>query len=615
MTATNYLNQLNQKYHVTHKAKEDFFWDTYMGISDDHDGSTLAQTQWTEFLSAAEQIKAIEAQLSTIDQIQDLQEKESTLTGLNGWLATFKSHAIESQNSQALKADLIKFEGELFEKKQNHVMTYVNEAGQETEGSLPVLGSAVRSNSSEQVRRSAHQALLGLEQWLLVNGFIELIKKRNKFAQSLGFKTFFDYSVVKTEQMTTEQLFAILDDFEARTRDSHQKSLTNLAAQKAQSALEGHNFTYSFAGDVMNDLDPYVPFSKSLRRWIESFGRLNIEYSQATLKLDLLDRKGKYPNGFCHGPIPSFYDQDTWVPAQVNFTSNAKPDQVGSGYDGINTLFHEGGHAAHFANVKMNAPCFSQEFAPTSMAYAETQSMFCDSLLNDADWLKQYAVDADGQPVPDELIKAMIDSKQPFRAYQERSILVVPYFERALYEMADEDLTPEKITELARRSEKSILGLDCSPRPLMAIPHLLSDEASCAYQGYLLAHMAVYQTRAYFTDKLGYLTDNPEIGPLLAKHYWYKGNSVNHNGTIESLTGEGFNAKYLADECNLTPDQAWAIEEKKIKQLASRERAQVADLNAKISIVDGATELANNEESNEQMCDDFERFIIEKYGR
>lgn len=53
----------------------------------------------------------------------------------------------------------------------------------------------------------------------------------------------------------------------------------------------------------------------------------------------------------------------------------------------------------------------------------------------------------------------------------------------------------------------------------------------------------------------------------------------------------------------------------KIKQLASRERAQIADLNAKISIVDGATELANNEESNEQMCDDFERFIVEKYGR
>ncbi|MEZ8385098.1 peptidase M3, partial [Vibrio splendidus] len=248
MTATNYLNQLNQKYLATHKAKEDFFWDTYMGISDDHDGSTLAQTQWTEFLSSAEQIAAIETQLAAIDKIQDPLEKESTLTGLNGWLATFRSHAIESEQSQKLKAELIKFEAELFEKKQNHVMTYVNETGDETEGSLPVLGSAVRSNGNEQVRLSAHQALLDLEQWLLANGFIELLKKRNQFAQSLGFKTFFDYSVVKTEQMTTKQLFTILDDFEARTRDNHQQSLANLAEQKGESALQAHNFTYSFAG-------------------------------------------------------------------------------------------------------------------------------------------------------------------------------------------------------------------------------------------------------------------------------------------------------------------------------------------------------------------------------
>lgn len=176
MTATNYLNQLNQDYLATHKAKEDFFWDTYMGISDDHDGSTSAQTQWTEFLSSAEQITAIQKHIDAIGEIQDLEERKSTLTGLNGWLATFRSHSIESEPSQKLKAELIKFEAELFEKKQNHVMTYVNEAGEETEGSLPVLGSAVRSNGNEQVRLSAHQALLDLEQWLLANGFIELIK-------------------------------------------------------------------------------------------------------------------------------------------------------------------------------------------------------------------------------------------------------------------------------------------------------------------------------------------------------------------------------------------------------------------------------------------------------
>ncbi|GAM56113.1 probable peptidase [Vibrio ishigakensis] len=364
----------------------------------------------------------------------------------------------------------------------------------------------------------------------------------------------------------------------------------------------------------MRDLDPYVPFSKSLRRWVESFGRLNIDYSKAELCLDLLDRKGKYPNGFCHGPIPSFYDNGDWVAAQVNFTSNAKPDQVGSGFDGINTLFHEGGHAAHFANVKMNAPCFSQEFAPTSMAYAETQSMFCDSLLNDADWLKQYATNEAGESVPDSVIKSMIESRQPFKAYQERSILVVPYFERALYELAEDELTPERITNLARECEQDILGLECSPRPLIAIPHLLSDEAACAYQGYLLAHMAVYQTRAYFIEKFGYLTDNPEIGPLLAEHYWKPGNSQSHNETILALTGEGFNAKYLADDCNRTVEETWREEQQKIDSLATRKRAEIASLNASIRVVDGDAELASNTESDTQMCDQFEAYIAKTYA-
>ncbi len=41
---------------------------------------------------------------------------------------------------------------------------------------------------------------------------------------------------------------------------------------------------------------------------------------------------------------------------------------------------HEAGHAAHFANIRMPSPLFSQERAPTSVAYAELQSMFLDAL-------------------------------------------------------------------------------------------------------------------------------------------------------------------------------------------------------------------------------------------
>jgi len=610
MTPKKYLNQLNADYLNVHLAKEELFWTTYMATSDNHQGAAEAEKQWVNFISDVSRITELKNQIAAVKKDDD-----PTCIGLKGWLRFFEVNAIESDEAQKLKADLIQMEATLFERRQNYPLEYTDQDGNRQSSSLPELASHIKASNHESVRKSAHQAMLDLEQWVLENGFIDLVKKRNQFARSQGFTDFFDYSVQKTESMTSSRLFEILDDFEVRTHDRLFQSLQELTVKAGQDALAGHNFKFAYAGDAMRLLDPYVPFEKSLRRWVESFGRLNIEFSQAELTLDLLDRKGKYQNGFCHGPVPSFYDQDLWIPARVNFTSNASPSQIGSGYSGIVTLFHEGGHAAHFSNVKMNAPCFSQEFAPTSMAYAETQSMFCDSLLEDADWLKAYAYNDEGQAVTDDILKALTESNQPFRAYEERSILVVPYFERALYQLPDAELTPEIITQLARSTEKRILGLDVSPRPLMAIPHLLSNESACSYQGYLLANMAVYQTRAYLLGKFGYLSDNPNIGPLLAEHYWASGNHLTHSQTIESLTGEPFSARYLAEACNLTVEQAWQLQIAAIAAMQKRDRAKINPLHANINIVDGDHVLATNQQSDKQMFDQFEAYISDTYGR
>eukprot|EP00798_Chlamydomonas_sp_ICE-L_P006885 gene6885-30860_t len=50
--------------------------------------------------------------------------------------------------------------------------------------------------------------------------------------------------------------------------------------------------------------------------------------------------------------------------------------QVGSGKTALVTLLHEGGHAAHFANIDQGSPFFGQERAPFIVATAENQSMF-----------------------------------------------------------------------------------------------------------------------------------------------------------------------------------------------------------------------------------------------
>ncbi len=615
--AKQYFDTLNDDYLTLHREKEDLFWSTYMATSSKADEFTASEKKWADFISNANRIGEIKAYLNDLSHIKasdnSVKNNETmhneTIHGLKGWLALFESNALESETEQKLKAELINAEAVLFEKKKNYVMTFTDENGEIVEASSPALASNLKASDNEQVRLSSHQAFLDLEQWVLSNGFIELVKLRNKFAKSLGYNNFFDYSVVKTEHMSSDELFVILEDFEKQTRQTNIASIQSLKDKKGNGAIKGHNFYFSFAGDATRALDPYMPFSRSLRSWVESFGRLNIDYAGAELTLDLLDRKGKYQNGFCHGPIPSHYDNGQWVAAKVNFTSNALPSQVGSGYSGINTLFHEGGHAAHFSNVTQNSPCFSQEFAPSSMAYAETQSMFCDSLLSDADWLKAYAKNKQDQPVPDKIIKALIETKQPFFAYGERSIMVVPYFERALYQLTDDNLTAEIITNLARETEQKILGLACSPRPLLAIPHLLSDESACSYQGYLLANMAVYQTRAFLIEKFGFLCDNPKIGPLLTKYYWNPGNSISHDMSIKNLTGEGFNAKYLADVCNLSVDEAWEVEKLKIEKLSQRPQVPVADLNAQIQVVDGTHVIANNDVSVDKMCHAFEKAI------
>merc|ERR550537_1441759 len=115
-------------------------------------------------------------------------------------------------------------------------------------------------------------------------------------------------------------------------------------------------------------------------------------------------------------------------------------------------------------------------------------------------------------------------------------MLSVPYFEKALYELPDDEVTADKIAALADEVEVRIQG-GLSPRPLLSVPHLLSDEASCYYHGYVLAEMAVHQTRAFFMKRDGYIVDNPKVGPTLKDAYWRPGNSEPFLGLVESLTG------------------------------------------------------------------------------
>ena len=295
LSAHDYFHQLNKDYLAIHRQKEDLFWTTHMATSDAHDASEQAEKQWNTFISNPNRIREIK---DLLNNLSDAKDTEDVKHGLTGWLALFEANVLESDTAQAQKSQLIAMETALFKAKQAYKLSYIDDKGNRIEAGLPTIGAALMTNTTEASRKSAHDTFLALEQWVLNNGFIELVKARNAFARSQGFATYFDYSVQKTEHMSSEQLFTILDDFEQRTREAHDRSLQTLIADKGEAAVAAHNFRFFVSGDAMRDLDPYLPFSMSLRRWQESFGRLNIDYSGAELTLDLLDRDGKYQNGF-----------------------------------------------------------------------------------------------------------------------------------------------------------------------------------------------------------------------------------------------------------------------------------------------------------------------------
>ncbi len=390
--------------------------------------------------------------------------------------------------------------------------------------------------------------------------------------------------------------------------------MQRVAEKHGDDMIEPWNFGYVTGGDLTKEKDPYLSFSSAVTNWGKSFAAMGIKYSGAELTLDLVERKGKYENGFMHGPFPAYIDDGVMRSAKINFTANSVPGQPGSGQTALATLFHEGGHAAHFSNIKMPAPCFSQEFAPTSIAFAETQSMFMDNVVEDADWLTRYAIDENGNSMPFDLIKKILDEQHTFRAHLMRKLMIVPYFEKAIYELPEEELTAENILRIGREIESKMVFQSSDSRPILSVPHILDSESSAYYHAYVLALMAVYQTREFFLKRDGFIMDNPNIGRDMAKTYWNLGNSKPFLEFIKDLTGDPFSAKATVNLVNMDLEDVYRKAEADIKREKDQPHFEgPIDLDATVSMIHGDENISSSINSSfELMAEKYNSWIQSK---
>ena len=610
------LDRLNHEFERLHTAKENAFWTAHMGLLADADAAQATLNERARelagFMHDPARLRVVVEEVAAIERGESQATPEQRLA-IDGWRRTFEAQIIEHAEARDLHSELVEDEGRLSRFCRDMPLGYVDATKGPVRASSVELSVMLTTDPDEGRRRAAWEGLRTIEPFVLSHGFLDLVRKRNRLGRLLGGVDFYDATVRRTEGLTKAEIFAWLDELEVKTRARTRASLRELAAMKGDDALRPWNLRFAVSGDVTTEKDPHFPFGASLARWGRSFGALGIGYRGAQLVLDLVDRKGKYENGFMHGPVPAWRERDTWRPARIQFTANAIPGMVGSGQRATETLFHEGGHAAHYANIDMPAPCFAQEFAPSSVAMAETQSMFLDSLLSDADWQTRYARTVAGQPMPFALIEKAIRQGQPHAAFAVRSILAVCYAEKAIYEIPDDALTAERVLQEVRDVERRLLFLDeGSPRPVLSVPHLLSSDSSAYYHGYVLAEMAVAQTRVFFEHRGGHLTDNRRIGADLRDSYWREGNLHRFGKFVERLTRHPLSADDMAQRVNREPDEAVDDARARIDTLADVPPfTDTVALGATILVVDGHDVVASlaDGDSFEEMADTFQTWV------
>src|SRR4051812_16885018 len=259
-SARAFFDALNRDYIAVHKAKEDLFWATYMGMSNDDAGFASAERAYKDFISDPARLIETRTHVSRLEAGTPGPERDALLHGLQGWKALFEAHVIEGAEGRRLMHEIVEAEAALFAMRRAFVPRHVNERGETEDATLGALLTNQLTNPVEAHRRSSFEALRGVEHWVLDNGFLELVALRNHFARALGYRDFFELKLLKNERMTKAHLLTVLEEFLVRTDVANARMLAALRAQHGDPAARPWNIRFLTTGDVVRRMDEYLSF-------------------------------------------------------------------------------------------------------------------------------------------------------------------------------------------------------------------------------------------------------------------------------------------------------------------------------------------------------------------
>lgn len=255
-----FVDDFNAEYEAKHLAYEQQFWGTKMALSSaDFCAENLSKTK--------KQKEDLLSDYSTVEKAQQLRgalpqqmlfpggDPDGLVKCLDIIIRTCKCYAT-SPEIKEIRESTSELESRLEMSRNRMDLGYTSPR----DGSFQPMSSVglrnlMSTNAEEAVRKEAYEGLRTIGPFVCQNGFIEIIKLRNKMAKALGFEDYYDYKVTNAEGMSKQKLFEILDGLEKGTRSIMEKSMKELERRHGSGALNPWNTTYKLAGSVMEKME------------------------------------------------------------------------------------------------------------------------------------------------------------------------------------------------------------------------------------------------------------------------------------------------------------------------------------------------------------------------
>ncbi len=596
ISAEVYLDKLNQEYLKLHQDYEKLFWVTYMGDHSLGKKRDVALARRDKFRTDKKYPLKLKSFLKDADQ--EIVER------INGWLKFFECYQ-SPKEATPLKIKIDQLESKIHKNRSKRKEGYINPYTKKfIKASSLKMSTMMRTHDDEKVRKACFEARESLAK-LDLNDYVRLVALRNEYARKLGYSDFYDFKVQRVDGMTKKELFSLFDSIYQKTRYAF-TDIRNL--EKSMPGLrKPWNFGFMMVGNFTKEEDPYFQFGEAVERWGRSFAAMGVDFQGSTLRLDLIDREGKYNNGFCHWPGLTHYKKGRRMPGESNFTCNVVTGQVGSGAQGYHTLFHEGGHAAHLLNAEEKEVVLNHEYPPATASWDETQSMFMDTAFNSIEWKHRYAKDSQGNSYPLELFERKVRKLAPLRPMDLNGIIFVSTYEKEIYEARK--LDSATVLKIAKKNFKKFYDRSTESIYVLDIPHIYSWESSGAYHGYGLAELALSQWREYFYKKYEYIVDNPRVGKEMTR-VWKLGARKTFKEFVKVATGKELSSEAFLRSVTMSVP---ALLKKARERIARLEKVKPykneINLNAKVYMVHGNKEIANNKKGFEKMTKQYKAWL------